>query len=245
MAKLSVSVIGHNEERNLPRCLDSVKWADELVFVDCGSSDATAQVARRYTANVFSRENDPNLNVNKQFGIDKCSGEWVLYLDPDEAVTDELRDEIRATLAVPVTFSAFLLPRRNNYFGRWLRRGGKYPDEQLRLFKKGSASFPCGDVHERLSVRGETGRLGAPLDHYPYADASDAVRKIDFYSSVKAVKFHREGKPFQFFRGPRRFFYNYFFKAGFLDGWQGFAAAVTDLFSETLACMKYMEKTGQ
>lgn len=234
--------MGHNEEKILPRCLESVKWADELVFIDCASSDGTAQAARRYTDKVFSRENDPNLNANKQFGIDKCSGDWILYLDPDEAVTDALRDEIKGTLDTPGAFSAFLLPRRNHYFGRWLEHGGKYPDEQLRLFKKGSASFPCRDVHERLSVRGEVGRLTAPLEHYPYADAADVVRKIDFYSSLKAGKFRGEGKPFPVFRGARRFFANYFIKAGFLDGRQGFAAAVTDLFGETLAFIKYLEK---
>lgn len=244
MAKLSVSVIGHNEERALARCLESVKWADELVFVDCASSDGTAEAARRYTARVFARQNDRNLNVNKQFGIDNCSGDWILYLDPDEAVADELKNEIRRVIDSPGGFSAFLLPRRNRYFGRWLKHGGKYPDEQLRLFKKGAAAFPCRDVHERLSVRGAVGRLNAPLDHYPYADAADMVRKADFYSTLKAEKVRGDGKPFPLFRGARRFLANYFLKAGFLDGRQGFAAAVTDLFSETLAFIKYREKAS-
>lgn len=243
MEKLSVSVIGHNEERSLPRCLESVKWADELVFVDCASTDGTAAAARRFTDKVFARDNDRNLNVNKQFGIDKCSAEWVLYLDPDEAVTDALKKEIRSAIDAPGGFSAFLLPRRNNYFGRWLKHGGKYPDEQLRLFKKSAASFPCKDVHERLSVQGEIGRLGAPLEHQPYTDAADMVRKADFYSTLKAEKVLRDGKPFPLFKGARRFLTNYFLKAGFLDGWQGFAAAVTDLFGETLAFIKYLEKT--
>ncbi|OGS55881.1 MAG: hypothetical protein A3J79_02910 [Elusimicrobia bacterium RIFOXYB2_FULL_62_6] len=245
MAKLSVSVIGYNEERSLAKCLESVKWADELVFVDCSSTDGTAAVARRFTEKVFSHENDRNLNVNKQFGIDKCSGDWILYLDPDEAVTESLRDEIRSTIEAPGAFSAFLVPRRNNYFGRWLKHGGKYPDEQLRLFRKGAASFACKDVHERLSVQGGVGRLSAPLDHYPYADAADIVRKTDFYSSLKAEKHLGDGKPFPVMRGARRFLVNYFLRAGFLDGWQGFAAAVTDLFSETLARMKYNEKAGR
>jgi len=155
---ISVSVIGHNEERSVRRCLESVRWAGEIVFVDCASTDETARIASEFTGKVYSRENNSNLNVNKQFGIDRCAGEWVLYIDPDEVVTEELKNEIIAAVGrSPSGISGYLIPRKNYYFGRFLRFGGKYPDRQLRLFRKnvGTGAFPTCSKSRIFTVRGK------------------------------------------------------------------------------------------
>jgi len=237
MAKISVSIIGHNEAHNLPRCLGSLKWADEVVYVDCASADGSAELAGLSGARVFRRPNDANLNVNKQYGIDQCAGDWVLYLDPDEVVGPELAGEIKAAAGLN-THAAYLLPRRNHYFGRWLRRGGKYPDRQLRLFRRGKASFPCVDVHERLSVAGSIGRLGEALDHYPYNNSAELLRKLEFYAAAKARRAADGRRPVSLRRAARRFASGYLLGGGFLDGPQGFVSAAADLFSECLAWLK-------
>ena len=136
--KLSVSVIAHNEAHELPGCLASVRGlADERIVVDCASRDGTAAVARRLGARVFRRPNLHNLNVNKAFGVAQARGRWVLYLDPDERLTAPLRREIARVIRSGKSADAYEIPRRNFYFGRWLRWGGKYPDRQRRLFRRG------------------------------------------------------------------------------------------------------------
>lgn len=233
MEKLSVSIIARNEERHLQACLDGVKWAHEVVLVDCESGDRTGEIARAAGARVFVRKNEPNLNVNKQFAIEQCSGDWILYLDPDERCTPAFAAAVTAAMGRGEC-AAYTAPRRNFYFGRWLSHGGKYPDAQLRLFRKGKAYFPCRDVHERLTVDGRIGALRVPFDHYPYLDGPDVVKKLDFYSTAKAK---RPGG-LSLARGVRRFLVGYFLKGGFLDGWQGFAVCVIDLLSEVLTYIK-------
>lgn len=237
MVKISVSIIGCNEARNLPGCLASVKWADELVFVDCESSDDSLAIASAAGARVFSRPNNPNLNVNKQFGLEQCSGEWILYLDPDEAVSPALAAEMRDA-ALSQARAAYFVPRRNYYFGRWLRHGGKYPDKQLRFFRAGKASFPCVDVHERLKVDGAVGELKEALDHHPYSNSGELLRKLAFYAGRKVERDSSGRKPVSLGRAGRRFLYNYLLRLGFLDGGAGLVSAVTDLFSECLAWLK-------
>lgn len=240
MTSISASIIAHNEEKNIGACLESLSWVNEVVLVDCESTDKTAVIAARYPVKVFSRPNTSNLNLNKQFGIDQCSGEWVLYIDPDETVPGELREEIKALLAKDPPADAYFIPRKNHYFGRWLRYGGKYPDSQLRLFRKGKASFPCRDVHERLTVLGKEAALKSPFDHFPYRDCDDVVKKLDFYAALKAERFMKAGLPAAIgpFRALRKFTAGYFLKLGFLDGPEGFAAAVIDMFNEVLAYLK-------
>jgi len=241
---ISVSVIGHNEERSVRRCLESVRWAGEIVFVDCASTDETARIASEFTGKVYSRENNSNLNVNKQFGIDRCAGEWVLYIDPDEVVTEELKNEIIAAVGrSPSGISGYLIPRKNYYFGRFLRFGGKYPDRQLRLFRKNVGGFECRSVHERISIKGGIEKLKNPMLHYPYGSVSDMLKKSDFYSSRKAELLFSKGA-----RRPRplsaplaKFLRNYFVRVGFLDGFTGLAVCLMDSYNEMLTALKLKE----
>lgn len=245
---LGISLIAFNEERQIESALQSALFADDVVLVDCESSDRTVEIARRFEkVRVFSRPNNPNLNVNKSFGIAQLSTDWIFYLDPDEIIPPSLTDEIGRVIGYTDN-SAFKLPRRNFFFGRWLQRGGQYPDYQLRLFRRGKASFPERHVHESLQITGSTGYLSEPFDHHPYPEIDDYIRKMNFYTSFQADFWRREKMSqgifrtmqYMFFRPFNRFIRRYIFKAGFMDGWQGYLAACGDAFQTAAGYGKYL-----
>ena len=244
MPTISISIIGHNESRNLKGCFESAKWADQIVYVDSASADDSAVIAGAYTADILRVKNEPNLNINKQRGIDQCRCDWIFYLDPDERITDGLKTEILSAISrAEAGTAAFSVPRRNHYLGRWLKHGGKYPDMQLRLFRNKKARFPCLHVHEKLSVDGEISELEAPLEHFPYADVADIVAKSDFYTSRKAEYLFSSKREMDHYilRGISRFFRDYILRLGFLDGEPGAAAAVMDAYNEIFAGLKLKE----
>ena len=247
MTRIAFSLIGHNEAHNLPRCLESIRWADEVVYVDCASSDGSAEVARRFTGLVYSRPNLANLNVNKTFAIDQTSADWVFYLDPDEVIPPTLGEEIRAMIASDPPQNAFRLPRRNFYLGSWLRHGGQYPDTQLRLFRQGRARFPCKHVHEKLEVDGDIGSFKEAMEHYTNPSTAEVMKKLDFYSSFNAEIMLAEGQRpgpgmalrYLFWTPSSRFFRRYFLKGGFRDGWPGLTVAMFDGMEIQVRFMKF------
>lgn len=236
MSTITISIIAHNEAENIERCLNSLLWADEIVVVDCESEDNTAQLAQKYTAKIFQRENNPNLNVNKEFAISKATSDWVFYLDPDEVLTPALADEIKQVIQGPGDRVGYWVKRKNYFFGKWLKHGGKYPDYQLRLFKRGRGRFPKKHLHERLQIDGPLGCLKEPFEHHPYNSLSQLLKKFDFYTTFEACYMKDQGIRVGFWNTLRflillplwRFFQRYFLKLGFLDGVAGFIACVFD-----------------
>jgi glycosyltransferase involved in cell wall biosynthesis len=247
MPSIAFTLIGHNEAHNLPRTLDSVRWADQLVYVDCESTDGSADVARRHNAQVLSRPNVPNLNLNKNVAIEQATTDWVFLLDADEVIPPALAEEIRRVIAAAPADNAFRLPRRNLFFGRWVRHGGQYPDHQLRLFRRGKARFPAKHVHERLAVDGTIGTLREPFDHYTVDTPLTAIRKMNFNSSFNAAELARLGrKPgvgialrYLLFKPGSRFIRRYLFKGGFLDGWPGLIVAAVDAIDFPFRLFKF------
>ncbi len=251
MPKLSVAILARDEAGELAALLEAVTFADEVVVADAESSDDTAAVARRAGAMVVSVKNDYNLNVNKMAAIDACRGEWVFLLDPDEAVTPELAAAVEAAVADgDAPYDAYEFPRRNNYFGRYLKHGGAYPDYQLRLFRRGRARFPCVSVHERLNVDGRVGRLEAPLYHETYPTLADYLRKLPLYVAAGADYLERRGRRpgfgadlwFFLVRPGVRFWRRYLFKLGFLDGWAGFLACFLDAAQGILSYYEFRRR---
>jgi len=233
----------HDEAAELAGCLASVKGlADELVVVDCDSADGSGRIARKAGARVYRRPNLENLNVNKAFGVARTRAPWVLYLDPDERMTPALKREILATIRRSDAAAAYDMPRRNFYFGRWLRWGGKYPDTQRRLFRRDRARFPERHVHERLTVDGTVGRLTQPFDHHPYPDLAAYLRKADFYAAFQARFLAKRGARPGLWTGflycgwlpVTRFIRRYVFKLGFLDGLPGFLGCAHDVLTQVL-----------
>ncbi|HTW48674.1 MAG TPA: glycosyltransferase family 2 protein [Acidobacteriaceae bacterium] len=227
---LSVALITKNEEANLARTLRSVAWASEIVIVDCGSTDRTAEIAREFGAKFFVEE-WKGFGAQKNSALAKCTGDWVLALDADEEVSAELAQEIQALLAGTPQHAGYFLPRRNLFLGRWIRRGGYYPDPKLRLFRCGSAQFEERAVHETMRCSGSTGQLRGDLLHHAYATLDSYIEHMNRYSALGAEQAIARGKTSRslpaflwnvFLVPVATFKYNYFLRLGFLDGREGF-----------------------
>lgn len=246
-ARLSVAVVTLNEEERLRACLESVAWADEIVVVDAESQDKTVQIAREFTDHVVVRP-WPGFAEQKNHALGRASGDWLLALDADETVSPALRAEIEAILAGrgPAA-DAFAVPRRNVYWGRWVRRGGLYPDWQVRLVRRGRGRFVALAVHESVVVEGTVGRLAGHLEHRSYRDVSDFVSRADRYSTLAAEDWVRSGRPVRplhdlALRPLGRFVSMYMLKAGFLDGWRGFLLAALYAYYVLMRSAKAWEK---
>ena len=227
---ISIAILAHNEAANLRRTLESVRWADELVLVDSGSTDETVEIALEFGAKVFHeawKGYGPQMNS----AIDKCSCEWVFSLDADEVMTPELQAEIPQLIKGEPKFVAYWVPRRNQIFGRWMRFGGQYPDYKLRLFRQGTARLPVDtEPHATPKWSGPKGKMRGDLLHYQYPTVALYVEHMNRYSSASVPLVLRQGRDC---RGISEFVAmttvnplltfvkNYMFRGGFLDGRQG------------------------
>ena len=240
MTTIAIAIVGHNEAHRLPAALESVRWADELIYVDCQSSDESAEIAGRFTDKVVSHPNEATIVEKRIFSFAHVTTEWVFYMDPDEVLSPELGEEIRRVIAANPRENGFTLPRRNHFFGRWLRHGQQYPDMQLRLFRNGEAHFPDVVLHERLQVDGLIGGLREPMDHYTSATVHDSLAKLEFYTSILAEDMARRGHvptvrmalAYMLVKPLWRFVRRYVLARGFLDGWPGFLQAA-------IGCMEF------
>jgi glycosyltransferase involved in cell wall biosynthesis len=232
-ATLSVAIITFNEEENIGRTLASVKdIADEIIVVDSGSTDRTVEIAKQFGAKVFVEE-WKGFAAQKNSALDKCTCDWILSLDADEEVPKDTRDWIEKVLAPPdAKVRAWSFSRRNMFLGKWIRRGGFYPDSKDRLFKRGEAHFEDRRVHEDIVFRDDfdcceqRDSLG-DLIHHQYPTLTAYIEHMNRYSSLGAemVVENKKRVGFSFIniivRPIATFLYNYFFRLGFLDGKEG------------------------
>ncbi len=248
--KISVVLATYNEEKNLPRCLESVKaFADEIVVVDGSSEDKTRQIASRFKAKVMKTLNRPMFHTNKQMAIDAATGDWILQLDADEVVDDTLAEEIVKAVKYNGPLDAYSIKRKNFFFGRWLHKGGQYPDPVIRFFKRGKAYLPQKSVHEQMSVVGNVGQLNGHLLHYTAPSLSRYLTNANRYTSLtaeelKSKKIHLNlGNTLKYFllKPFETFFLIYVRHKGFMDGSQGFVFALFSALHWPLAYMKYWE----
>jgi len=248
MAKLSVVISAFNEEKKIEDCLKSVSFVDEIIFVDNSSTDQTLKIAKKYTAKVFTRENNPMLNVNKNFGFSKAKGDWILSLDADERVSEELRDEIKSQIANRKSqgVNGYWIPRKNIIFGKWIEHTGWYPDYQLRLFKKGKGKFKEEHVHEMIKLEGEVGRLESPIVHYNYENVSHFLKKTLLYTENEADQLIEKGYNFAWqdsIRFPTKEFVSRFFaREGYKDGLHGLVLSLLMAFYHLLVFVNIWEK---
>jgi glycosyltransferase involved in cell wall biosynthesis len=224
LVTLSVVIITFNEETNLPRTLESVKWADEIVVVDSGSKDRTVEIAKSHGAKVWV-EPWKGFAAQKNLALEKATCDWILSLDADEEATLELKQEVENVIGDSPK-DGYFIPRRNLFLGRFIRHGGFYPDAKLRLFRRGAAKFEARLVHEDAQLNGVSGRLNGALLHHAYPTLSSYIEHMNRYSSLGAEMAQRKGKSgFSFvnivIRPIFTFLYNYFFRLGFLDGREG------------------------
>jgi len=249
--KISVILATYNEEKNIKDCLESIKdLADEIVIVDGTSTDKTVEIASYYTKKIFIRENPLMFHKNKQYAIEKATGDWILYLDADERVTPSLKKEIKSVIRNPKSeINGFWIPRKNIIFGKWIRYTGWWPDYQLRLFRRGKAFLPCKSVHEQPQLTGKAGYLKNPLVHYNYQTVSQFVQKLNkLYTENDKNIFLSEGKKFNWqdvIHFPsNEFLKRFFLEEGYKDGFHGLVLSIFQAFSSFVTFTKIWETRG-
>jgi glycosyltransferase involved in cell wall biosynthesis len=225
MVPLSAVLIALDEERTIGEALRSVAFCEEIVLVDAGSSDATRELAAQAGARVIVNTPWPGFVAQRNLAVRAARHDWVLALDADERISPGLRAEIEALRAGGYAAAGYRMPRVAFYLGRSIRGTDWYPDWQVRLFDRTRAAWTGDLVHESVAVRGRIGKLRGELEHYPYADISDHLRKIDSYTTLWARQAHAAGRRSsvpQLMAGTAwAFVRNYVLKRGFLLGSAG------------------------
>ncbi|MCX5901121.1 MAG: glycosyltransferase family 2 protein [Proteobacteria bacterium] len=243
--KLTAAIITFNEEKNICRCLESVRWTDELIVVDSFSTDRTVELARQYTGNVLQRTWAGHV-LQKQFALEQATGDWIISLDADEELSADAAAEIRSALAdAPLNVNGYSFPRRSFYLGRWIRHGGWYPDRKLRLVRRGHARWGGQDPHDKLMADGQTRDLQGNILHYVYSDIAHQLRTVDSFSRITAELWLEKGKraePAAMLCKPvAKFFGAYVWKLGMLDGMPGLIISVISAYYVFLKYAKLWE----
>ncbi len=259
MKKISVVLATFNEEKNLRRCLESVKdLADEIVIADGTSSDKTRDIAKEFDSKVILTTNKPNYHINKQMAIDKATGDWILQMDADEVVSESLAHEIREKVLSQNNNedNGYWMPRKNYFLGRFLMKGGQYPDYTLRLYRRGKGRLPMKDVHEQAVVEGQVGYLKHALLHYPYESFGFYLMKWNRYNDFSAQQIKDDLKDknivihiwyffgYLFIKPAHWFLTTYIRHKGFMDSWQGFVFSFFSALRFAFSYVKYLLKSS-
>ena len=253
---ISSIVLTKDEEKNIKSCLDSLGWCDEIVVIDDYSKDKTVKIARRLGAKVYQHHLNGNFAAQRNFGLKKAKGEWILFVDADERVSASLAAEIKTRLlkvysqdpdlkiesSQPV---GFYFKRQDWFGGKWLKYGETATVRLLRLAKRGGGEWKR-KVHEVWEIKGKVEELRNPLLHYPHPTISQFLNQINFYSTLHAEALAEEGvKPslFRLVTNPLgKFLQNYFLRLGFLDGLPGLIVTLMMSFHSFLAQAKLYQQ---
>ena len=236
---ISVVIITKNEQDNILACIETASWADEIIIVDAQSTDATRDIARKYSdkVKIFVKKWE-GYGKAKNFGIKQAKSEWIVSLDADERITASLRHEIKNAIREN-NFDGFRIPRLLYFCGHPVRRGGCYPDWQLRLFRKGYGYYGDEEVHERFNLKGKVGYLKNYMLHYSYKTMFDYWQRFNIYTELDAKKKYRHKRKFSIFCVlilPWEVFRRLIIKRGIFDGVPGL---FYHIFSATSSFVKY------
>ncbi len=250
---ISVVLATHNEEKNLEKCLNSVKsFADEIIIADGASTDKTVEIAKKFGAHIIPTTNKANFHINKQMAMDVAKGDLILQIDADEVVDNELAAFIKSMPlhGLSAQTSAWWVKRKNYFMGRFLKKGGQYPDPVIRLYRQGKARLPQRDVHEQMIVDGKIGWAHGHLLHYSNPTFADYMYKFNRYTSFKAQQLFDEqvhvsiGNTFLYllWKPFATFFSLYIRHGAFLtDGVPGFVFAFLSGLHHSVAYLKLWE----
>lgn len=223
MQKISVIIITLNEEENIRACLESVKWADEILVSDSGSADKTVQICNEYGAKVYIDEWH-GFGKQKNLIAGRAKNNWILNVDADERIIIDLKKEIELALNSDGC-EGYNIPRKNFFGDKWIRHCGWHPDYNLRLYRKDKGQFNERAVHEAVQINGKTGCLKSPLEHYTYKNISDYLKRMDRYSTLAAEEMMKKGRTSGFLdltlRPCAAFLKMFLLKKGFMDGYAG------------------------
>jgi glycosyltransferase involved in cell wall biosynthesis len=242
--KISVTIITKNEAANIAAAMGSVAWADDILVVDCGSTDATVAIARQRGARVLHREWS-GFAEQKNFASDEAAHDWILSLDADERVTPMLGEEIKSLMASDPARSGYRIPRVSWYLGRWIRTTDWYPDTQLRLYDRRKGRWDARRVHESVGVEGATGRLKHEIQHWPYRDITHHLETMNRYTTLAAEEMFEEGRR----SGVLSFLFlpaaalvrNYVLHRGLMQGATGLVVSILNAYYVLLKYLKLWE----
>lgn len=231
--KISAVIIARDEEPNIGRALESLKWADEIIVLDTGSEDRTVEICRDSGARVEETTWSGYVEAKNQVaGMASC--DWVLSLDADEEITPQLTQEIKEIVNGSKENAGYRIPRNNHYLGKRIRYCGWYPDLQLRLWKRGKGKWVGGRVHERVEVEGQVGETSSAMNHYTYGSIKEHIGTMEKYAGLQARDKFEAGKRTSavslFFTPPWQFFRLYILRLGFLDGASGLIVSAMGAF---------------
>jgi glycosyltransferase involved in cell wall biosynthesis len=239
MMKLSATIVTLNEERKIARTMESLRCCDEIVVLDSGSTDRTCAIARSLKARVIE-EPWRGYAAQKNRAAECASNDWILSLDADETLTEELEGEILLLKQEGFGRDAYRMPRMAQYLGRWIRHGGWYPDRKVRLYDRRKATWRGEFVHESVAVNGTTGELQGALHHFTCDSLSEHLMTLDRYTTLAAAELRARGRTPSFGRlllePAWTFLRTYVLRRGFLDGFAGLAIAY---FAALYTFLKY------
>jgi glycosyltransferase involved in cell wall biosynthesis len=244
--KLSIIIICKNEKDFIKDCLESAKWADEIVFHDTGSTDGTLEIVQKYNVKLISNKAEAiNFALWHNQGLKEANGDWVLYLDADERITPSLKDEILEKIK-KLNSSAFAIPRRNFLLGKELHFGGWYPDYQIRLFQKSKLHKWVGDLHEHPEFDGSVEKLKNPMIHLQPEKIEPALKKSIRWSRVEANLLFESSHPLIVWwrvirMGMTTLFDRLIRKQGFRDGTEGWIESIYQSFHTMIVYLKLWE----
>jgi len=231
--KITALAITLNEEENVKRYVDSLSFADEIIFIDSQSDDQTVTIAEQLGVKVIQRKFD-NFSSQRNFAIEQASNDWIVFFDLDEMISKEIATEIISTVSNPQEMVAFFVKRNFFLFNKHLKHGGFQNDKAVRLFHKRYCTYNGNLVHEEIQTEGKIGTLEHSIDHYSYKNFEHYCNKLNFYSKLQATKLYRKKKrpnAYHFIIKPSyRFAWQYFYRLGLLDGKEGFLSARINSF---------------
>jgi glycosyltransferase involved in cell wall biosynthesis len=242
MSSISAIVITYNEELNIEECLVTLKFADEIIVVDSKSTDNTAALAKKYTENIIVVDNLP-YGKKKNIGIENALSDWILWIDADERISDELKLEI-IDITKTGNLNAYYINRKSFFINKFIKHCGWYPDYTLRLFKRVTGiKFDTAQVHEKISFKGKTGKLNNEILHYTDRDIDHYVDKLNRYTSLSASELNKKNRSTRvldiIFRPVFTFLKMYFFKLGILDGFTGLILCVLSSYHVVFKYIKF------
>jgi glycosyltransferase involved in cell wall biosynthesis len=244
--RLSISAViaARNEAHNIGRCLESLRWADEVVVVDSGSTDGTKEIVRHYQRRLIEGE-WLGYGRTKRLAVDSATHDWILSIDADEVVSESLRDRILSLLSEGPRCSGYRIPFRNFYLGHRLRHSGVRREHHLRFFDRRKGNYTDRELHESVRLEGSLAEVTEPILHYSYPTIASHLLKMNRYSDLGAHELHAAGKRATLLgaavRGVHRFLRMYVFNLGFLDGKHGFLFTVISAFGVYMKYAKLWE----
>jgi glycosyltransferase involved in cell wall biosynthesis len=241
--KITALIIAFNEEKNLRDCLGSIKWVDEIIVIDSFSTDKTVEIAKEFTDKVIQRKWE-GFASQRKFSLRQATNDWILSLDADERITNELKSSIQKVLAGDSPVDGYKIARRNYFLGKWIESAFWYPDYQMRLFRKSRARMDDKLIHEGFEIDGKVGILEGDIIHYSYQSLQEAISKINNYSSLAAKQKEdkKVGAVDIVFRPLSAFITDFFSRKGYRDGFYGFLVAGMNAMTTLMTYTKIWER---